>query len=339
MIKRYIFLAISQIFFPFFLVLFFISSVVLLIGIAGVTLVVKMNILDLGQLFIYSLPGTIFFIIPITFFTACVLGLSRLSYDYELLVFFSLGISPKQILKIFLPISLLVSIVLLMFSLAMIPLSKSAYSDFITQKKSVVDINIRPGEFGQKLGDWLVYVNEVNHNEYHQLVLFSSDGLSQESFIVANSGEVANNNGVFQLNLHNGDAYFAQNDEIRKVDFSNMSIKNKIEIANLSSYDLIGYWKSAFDGSSSSQARRFSQAIITSLFPIVSIFLIPLFGIANPRFHKNMSYVYILSSIGLYFLAMHILSQNAPFLGIIFLPTIWFIASYYLYKKFILKVY
>ncbi|PAF41414.1 LptF/LptG family permease [Helicobacter sp. 11S02596-1] len=338
MFKQYIFLAISQIFFPFFLVLFFISSIVLLIGIAGVTLVVKMGFLDLAQLFLYSLPGTVFFIIPITFFAACVLGLSRLSYDYELLVFFSLGISPKKVLKIFIPISLLVSVVLLMFSLVMIPLSKSAYSDFVAEKKSKVDINIRPGEFGQKLGDWLVYVNKANHNHYDNLVLFSSNGLGQESFIVAQSGVVNNKNGIFELNLYDGDAYFAQDNEIRKVDFKQMDLKNQTETLQLSSYDLINYWKKAFEDSPA-QARRFSQAILTSIFPIVSVFLIPLFGIANPRFHKNMSYIYILSGVGIYFLIMHIASQNVPFIGIFFLPLVWLFGSYYLYKRFILKFY
>lgn len=338
MVKKYIFLAISQIFFPFFLVLFFISSVVLLIGIAGVTLVVKMGAMDLALLFLYSLPGTIFFIIPITFFAACVLGLSRLCYDYELLVFFSLGISPKKILNFFVPISLLVSIVLLMFSLAMIPLSKSAYSDFIAEKRSKVDINIRSGEFGQKLGDWLVYVNEVNHNHYGQLVLFSSNELSQEGFIVANSGEVKNDNGIFEMILYHGDAYFAKDNEIKKINFEEMKLKNETPTPKLNSYDLISYWKKAFENNPA-QARRLAQAIMTSVFPIVSVFLIPLFGIANPRFHKNLSYVYILFGVGIYFLIMHIASQNIPFLGTILLPTLWLITSYYLYRRFISRVY
>lgn len=60
MIKHYLFMAVSQVFFSFFLVLFFISSIVLLISIASVTLVIKVSFLDLVQLFLYSLPGTIF---------------------------------------------------------------------------------------------------------------------------------------------------------------------------------------------------------------------------------------------------------------------------------------
>ena len=64
--KRYLFYSVAQIFLPFFIVLFFIASVVLLIGLATVTQFVKLNIWDLGQIFLYSMPNGIFFIIPIT---------------------------------------------------------------------------------------------------------------------------------------------------------------------------------------------------------------------------------------------------------------------------------
>lgn len=338
MFKDYLFRSISQIFFPFFLVLFFISSVVLLINLANITLVVKMDFIDLLLVFLYLMPGTIFFIIPITFFAACVLGLSRLSYDYELLVFFSLGISPKKILHFFLPISLIVSAVLLVFSLALIPLSKSAYSDFLAEKRTKIDVNIRAGDFGQKLGDWLVYIDRVDGNIYEELVLFSGTDLGQESFVVAQKGKVENDKGVFKLSLENGDAYFAKDDSIKKVHFKQMAIQSEAKKTNLSSYNLIAYWKRAF-GDSHSQARRLSQAILTSLFPIASVFLILLFGIANPRFHRNFSYLYILGAVVVYFLAVHILGENAPLLGILILPPIWVIGSYYFYRKKILSVY
>ncbi|MCE3039176.1 LptF/LptG family permease [Helicobacter anatolicus] len=338
MFKNYLFSSVSQIFFSFFIVLFFISSVVLLISIASITLVVKMNFVDLMLVFLYLLPGTVFFIIPITFFAACILGLSRLSYDYELLVFFSLGVSPRKILFYFIPTALLVSVVLLAFSLALIPLSKSAYSDFIAEKRTKVDVNIRAGDLGQKLGDWLVYIDSAKDNEYGGLVLFSGVDLGQESFVVAQKGRVENLEGVFKLSLDNGDAYFAKNNELHKVNFENMIIQSEVKKINLSSYDLVAYWKSAFEGKKS-QARRFAQAIMTSFFPLASIFLIPLFGIANPRFQKNLSYVYILGSVTLYFVLVHILSENIPFLGMVLLPVIWFFGGYYLFKKKILKVY
>lgn len=336
--QRYLFHSVAQIFLPFFIVLFFIASVVLLIGLATITQFIKLNAWDLGQIFLYSIPNGVFFIIPITFFCACVLGLSRLSFDYELLVFFSLGISPRKILAPFIGLSIFASIVLLFFSLALIPLSKSAYGNFMAQKRAEVNINIKAGEFGQKLGDWLVYADTAHDRHYEGLVLFSSNLESQEVFITAKEGEMSNNEGVFTLLLRNGSAYFAEPNKVERADFGQMLVHTKIDEINLSSYDLWAYWKSAFEGSSS-QARRLAQAIITSLFPIASIFLIPLFGIANPRFHKNLSYVYLLISVAGYFIAMHIFSQNAPFYGIFGLPLVWLTGSYFLYRKFVLRVY
>ena len=87
--------------------------------------------------------------------------------------------------KVFAPLSLLVSAILLVFSLILIPTSKSTYYGFLRQKKDKIDINIRAGEFGQKLGDWLVYVDKTKNNSYDNLVLFSNKSLSQESFILA----------------------------------------------------------------------------------------------------------------------------------------------------------
>ncbi len=338
MIKQYLHHSVAQIFMPFFVVLFFIASVVLLISLSAVTQFIKLSFLDLGQIFLYSIPNAVFFIIPITFFCACVLGLSRLSFDYELLVFFSLGISPRKILKVFIGLCVLASVVLLLFSLALIPISKSAYSNFMAQKRAEVNINIRAGEFGQKLGDWLVYVDGVEDKHYYGLVLFSSNLESKEAFIIAKEGEITNNDGIFTLFLRDGSAYFAESKEIQKVDFKKMKVNTKTDEVRLSSYDLLNYWKSAFEGNKS-QARRFAQAIMTSLFPVASMFLILVFGIANPRFHKNLSYVYLLVSVGGYFILMHILSQNAPFFGIIALPLVWFIGSYILYRHFVVKIY
>lgn len=65
MLKRYLFMSFAQVFFPFFVVLLFIASVVLLIDIAGRTYVVKMSFLDLGTLFLYLIPSSLFFIIQI----------------------------------------------------------------------------------------------------------------------------------------------------------------------------------------------------------------------------------------------------------------------------------
>lgn len=338
-IRQYLFLSFAKLFFIFFIILFFISSIVVLIGIAGVTFVIKISFSELLYLYMYSLPNSVFFILPITFFATAVLSLSKLSYDSELLVFFSLGISPNSIIKVFLPISVLTSITLLIFSLAIVPLSNSAYRNFIDEKKTSVDVNIKSGEFGQQLGNWLVYVDDVRDREYHNLVLFSKNGLEFESFILANKGEANNAFGVFEMDLHNGIAYIADSLDFKKIVFENMIVRSKISEPQLRSYDLLDYWSNAFDGSSKKLSRLFSQSILISLFPLFSIALLPLFGIANPRFHKNFSYLYIIVSILIFYTFTYIISSNIPLLGIVPFLVMWSVVSYLLYKRYILRFY
>ncbi|TLD96831.1 LptF/LptG family permease [Helicobacter jaachi] len=339
MLKRYLFMSFAQVFFPFFLVLLFIASVVLLIDIAGRTYVVKMSFIDLGTLFMYLIPGSLFFIIPITFFAALVLAISRLAYDYELMVCFSLGAKPLDIVKFFLPITLLATIILFVFSLIMLPLANSASKNFVAQKKADIDVNIKPGEFGQKLGDWLVYVDSAHKRIYQNLVLFSENGFEGDTFIVAESGKTNNNQGLFELNLAQGSSYFAKPEEIKRVDYETMSVRQNVGEPQLRGYDLFEYWSEAFSANSHQKLRKLAQAVIVSLFPIASIFLVPLFGIANPRFHSNMSYFYVIASVGLYFVLMHIASEHFALLGIVIIPLAWLLASFLLYKKFIAKFY
>ncbi|RAX53850.1 permease [Helicobacter sp. 16-1353] len=338
-IRNYLFLSFARLFFIFFIVLFFISSIVVLIGIAGVTFVVKISFSDLLQLYLYSLPNSVFFILPITFFATGVLSLSKLSYDYELLVFFSLGISPNSIIKVFLPISILISVTLLIFSLAIVPLSNSAYRNFIDEKKSSVDVNIKSGEFGQKLGDWLIYVDEAQNREYKNLALFSSANFESESFILAREGKANNIDSIFEIDLYDGIAYFAESYDIKKVVFENMIVRNKLGEPQLRSYDLYDYWKKAFDGSSQKTSRLFSQSILISLFPLFSVTLLPLFGVANPRFNKNFSYFYIITSIIIFYAFTYLVANYIPIFGIGILLSLWFLGSYLLYRRFILRFY
>lgn len=338
-IREYLFLSFCRLFFIFFIVLFFISSVIVLIGIAGVTFVIKISFLDLLQLYLYSLPNSVFFILPISFFVASSLTLSKLSYDYELLILFSLGVSPNTILRVFLPINILLTLILLVLSLALVPLSSSSYKNFISEKKSSIDVNIKSGEFGQKLGNWLVYVDSASNREYENLVLFSSEGVGLESFILAKKGTANNANNIFEINLFNGASYFAKNYDIKKIVFENMIVRSIIGEPVLKSYNLYSYWRESFLDTKSKEARVLSQSILVSLFPLSSIFLFPLFGIANPRFQKNLSYLYIITSILTFYIFTYFVSRNAPFWGIaVFIP-LWVCAGFYLYKKFILRFY
>lgn len=338
LLKKYILRSIAEMFFPFFFVLFFIASIILLLNIAMLTNGVRLSMSDLLQLYLYGIPANTFFVIALTFYSACILGLSKLSYDSEMLVFFSLGVSPKDIIKILLPLCALVSFVLFMFSFVMTPNSKQAYKDFISFKQNEININLKPGDFGQKIGDWLVYIDSKQDNIYHGIVLYANktDNIN-ENFIIAQSGKIENRQGILELVLYNGWAYFSDKDYLQRIEFKEMVVRNFLDNMKDSDYNVLTYWVSAFQGDYK-QLKRFSQSFCTSLFPLVSIFFILFFGIKNPRFHKNYAYFYVLGSGSSYLLLMYILSMNIPLLSLL-LPFIWLFIGWYLYGKYIKRFY
>lgn len=339
MYKKYFFYAFAQVFFPFFIVLFFVSSVILLITVSGSSYAVKLTFLDLAYLFLYSMPNMVFFIIPITFFASCVLAISRLAYDYELLVFFSLGVKPFALVKTFFPLTLIVSVTSLVFSLGAVPISKRAFDNFIERKKVDIDINLKAGEFGQKIGDWLVYAQSAEDRVYKDLVLFSMNGMSFENFISAQEGRLGNEGGIFGLTLERGESYLARRAEFKKVLFEEMKIKTRVGEAPLSGYDLVDYWQDAFTQNNHGKQRKFAKAVLIAIFPILSLFLIPLIGIANPRYHKNFSAFYIIGSIVLYFVLVQVLADAFPYSALVALPILWMVGSYFLYRIKIKPIY
>ena len=338
LLKRYVLGALGQMFFPFFFILFFISSIILLLNIAVLTSGIKLTMSDLAQLYLYGIPGNLFFVIAITFYAACVLALSRLSYDSEMLVFFSLGISPGQIIKLLLPLCLMVTAVLLLFSLIMVPLTKSTYKDFISYKRNTIDINIKPGDFGQKIGDWLIYVDDKIESKYEGLVLYSKNVTdSTSSFIVAKEGEINNKNGILELLLKKGEAHLGSGDSLQKIHFDEMVVRSPLNSSLLVSYSIYQYWLPAFQGSHS-RLRALAQALSISLFPIASIFFMVFFGVKNPRFQRNFSYLYALGSSSLYLLTMYVLSTQLA-LACLALPVVWLLAGRFLYDRFVKRYY
>ena len=112
-LKQYLYSQLAITFFPIFLGLFFITSVVFLVKIASLTSIITINFAELFTLYAYVIPQIIFYTMPISFFISLVITLSKLSSEYELTVITSFGLNPVNVLKIFFPITMLLSAILL----------------------------------------------------------------------------------------------------------------------------------------------------------------------------------------------------------------------------------
>ena len=163
-LNNYLYSQLAITFFPIFLGLFFITSIVFLVKIASLTSIITMDFFELFKLYAYSTSQIIFFTMPISFFISLVITLAKLASEYELTVITSFGLNPVNILKVFLPVTLLLSALLLVVSVGLIPKTKFLTKQFLDVKKKEANFNIKASEFGQKFGDWLIYINDIFSN-------------------------------------------------------------------------------------------------------------------------------------------------------------------------------
>ncbi|WP_026804162.1 LptF/LptG family permease [Aliarcobacter lanthieri] len=337
-LNNYLYSQLSLTFFPIFLGLFFITSVVFLVRIASLTSVITMNFFELFQLYSYTIPQIIFYTMPICFFISLAITLSKLSGECELTVITSFGLNPIKILKIFLPITIIVSMILLIISIGLIPKTKYLTKQFMEVKKKEANFNIKESEFGQKFGEWLIYINSKVDKNYQSVKLFKTEK-DQEHFIISKEAILDNEDGNLSFKLIDGKVFVIdeKEQEFNQVDYENMYINNAITGSSMenftTSYD---YWMQNFKLKKDTD--DFIFFVLTSIFPLISLFLVITFGYFNPRYEKNRTVAYSVLTIVIYFILVKYIGDK--FIHSIYLiPIFWILVSYFLYSKTIKKEY
>ena len=336
-LKQYLYSQLAITFFPIFLGLFFITSVVFLVKIAALTSIITLNFFELFKLFTYVLPQIIFYTMPITFFLSLVITLAKLASEYELTVITSFGLNPIKILKIFIPVTLLLSVMLLVISVGLIPKTKFLTKQFLDKKKLEANFNIKPSEFGQKFGKWFIYINAKDDKVYDEIKLFKTED-KKDQFIVSQTAVLDNDKGALSFKLSDGKAFIIDEKEFNQIDFKSMYINDSInegkERIFKGSYN---YWIKRIE--KKVELDDFTFYILTSLFPFLSLFLVITFGYFNPRYEKNRAVFYSLISIVLYYVLIKSIGDKILLHALYVIPTIWILGTYILYSKTIQKEY
>ena len=336
-LKQYLHSQLAITFFPIFLGLFFITSVVFLVKIASLTSIITLDFFELFILFSYVIPQILFYTMPISFFLSLVITLAKLASEYELTVITSFGLNPVNILKIFTPITLLLSAMLLVVSVGLIPKTKFLTKQFLDKKKKEANFNIKPSEFGQKFGDWLIYINGKEDRVYDEVKLFKTED-KKDQFIVSQTAVLDNDKGALSFKLSDGKAFIIDEKEFNQIDFKSMYINDSISDTKvgvfINSYE---YWKKSIRKKVDIDDLTFY--ILTSLFPLVSLFLVITFGYFNPRYEKNRAVFYSLISIVIYYVLIKSIGDKILLHALYVIPTIWVLGTYVLYSKTIQKEY
>ncbi|QKF68382.1 lipooligosaccharide transport system, ABC transporter permease component LptF [Arcobacter venerupis] len=336
-LKQYLFSQLAITFFPIFLGLFFITSVVFLVKIASLTSVITLDFLELFTLFSYVIPQIVFYTMPISFFLSLVITLAKLAGEYELTVITSFGLNPINILKIFAPITLLLTAMLLVISVGLIPKTKFLTKQFLEKKKKEANFNIKASEFGQKFGDWLIYINAKDEKVYDDVKLFKTDK-KNDQFIISQTAVLDNDKGSLSFKLNDGKAFIIDSKEFNQIDFKSMYINDSIADSKLGIFtDTYSYWKDNIKRNDNIDDLTFF--ILTSFFPFLSLFLVITFGYFNPRYEKNRAVFYSLISVVLYYVLIKSIGDKILLHAIYIIPVVWISGTYLLYSQTIKKEY
>ncbi len=335
-LRLYVLKNLSSVFFPIFLTLFAITSIIFLVKIASLTSVITMNFSELLLLYSLKIPLILFYTLPVTFFVSSVINISKISSEYELIVITSFGLSPLKILKILIPVSLLTSLLLMIISFILIPKSTYIENLFLNKKKQEVKFNIKPSEYGQKFGPWYMYVEGKEKNDYKNMMLYKNDN-GNDTFIIAKTARLHNNANSFTLELLNGTSSIIA-DDLTYVNFQKMTLNNQLpQIKQLKSLkDLINYW---IKNRSYKKSLTLIRNVLISLLPVISLLFYIALGYYNPRHQKNNASSYSIVFVILYILLLQQLSLSINFSVLFYLPMSWIFMSIFIYYIRIKKYY
>ncbi len=336
-LRNYLLSHFSQIYFSIFLPLYVIASVIMLVKIAAFTSIIQLNLFEMIKLYLFMLPDLLFYTLPITFFISAVMTVAKLSFDYEMIVIFSLGVKPSNILAFFARLALVQTVILVILFFIISPHTKNLYQSFIKVKKTEAKFNIEASEYGHKFGDWLIFVGENGEEgKFSDLILFNQQA-EEETLILAKHADVVTKDGVLKLQLDQGKGFNYSKDTLSQMSYRKMYI-NDTTVADTDEYrDTFQYWLSP--DKREKMTKKFTINALVALFPLLSVFLVPTIGIINARHQKGYTYIYIFTAVLLYYGLTFVLAKPLGLYTIALISFATLLSVTYLYYQKVLKRY
>ena len=336
LLDRYILRNFGHSFFPIFSALFLIMSVAFFIQISVQTSYLKVSLGEILELYLYYVPELLLYTLPVSYFAAAVISLSKLSFDLELIVLFALQGSVKHLMKPLGVIAALMMAILLITGLWLKPKAMLMSKELIYKKEDTSQLNLKPSEYGQKFGNWLLHVGEkYDDRNYGKLILFSRQK-DNDIFVRAEKGSILQSQGYFNLVLSNGETYNIASDGIKEIRYEEMRVNEKSSMTKLHFTDVIDFWIEWID---KRNPRDLSSAILTALFPLLSLLMIVSVGVVNPRHQKNRSSLYVILLITFYYSLTYGFGDRYPLYSVFVVPVAWLGLSYLMYRLRILGKY
>jgi len=332
-IKQYLLNNFTKSFLTLFIPFFIIISLIYNLKIAKLSAKITLSFYDFATLYLYFLPDIIFATVPLTFIGAIINSLTNLSQTNETTALFSIGYSPKSLIKFFLPIAILFTIFTTITSIFIIPYTTQSLNNFKAQKIYESKLKILPKKLSQNFGNQHIFIQENNNGIFKDVTMFSKQKDGNVQILIAQKGAIKNNNinSSSYLSLDNGILYRYKSDKFTIIDFKNMKLFSNSKYYSKKIINTKEFWKK--------YRKKFYYYILISLSPLFLLILYISFGIYNPRYSKNLSSVYIFISVLLIYNPAILARKYDSIYIVIATLFIWIVISILIFNKKLLKRY
>jgi len=314
-------------FMPFFVII----SIIYIIKISNISFKTNLDFVDFLTLFGYMLPHIIFATIPLSFIGAVINSFSKLSQENELIALFTLGYSPKKLLKYTFFISLLFSMLLSIAAIYVIPLANQKMDNFKKQKIYEAKLRILPKKLSQNFGNHHIFIEENNKNHFKNVTLFSQESGGYLQILISKSGSLEKNQTKNYLNLNNGSLYRYKDKNFQIIDFKNLKLYNNQQFFKSKILSPYKYWLK--------NKKDFFYYLLIAINPLFCFVILISFGVHNPRYQKNRASVYILISALIVYIPAMITKKNGNIYMFVSFLLFWIVLSFILYKRNLAKRY
>ena len=328
--KAFILENFTKSFLTLFLPFFVIISIIYIIKISNLSFKVNLNFTDFTILFLYMLPHIIFATIPLSFIGAIINTFAKLSQDNELIAMFSIGYSPKNLIKYCALLALLFSLLLTIITIYIIPYANQKMDNFKKEKIYEAKLKILPKKLSQNFGNHHIFIEENDHNKFKNVTLFSQEKGGYLQILLSKDGSLEKSKTLNSyLNLNNGTLYRYKDKNFQIIDFENLKLYNNQKLYKSKILTPIKYWKK--------NKKDFFYYMLIAISPIFIFVMLISFSIYNPRYQKNRAALYILlSALIVYIPAMYTKKNGNLYIFSAFL-LFWLIISFIIYKAKIAK--
>ncbi|MBM4270567.1 MAG: LPS export ABC transporter permease LptF [Deltaproteobacteria bacterium] len=235
-IDRYI---LREITFPFFMIVFVLTFVLLMgkiLQLMDLMINKGVSFFDISRLFLYLMPSFLVFTIPISLLVSILIGLGRLSGDNEITIFKASGISPYKILYPVAIASLIAFVITAAVSLYLVPHSKFATKNLLfAVAKKKASVGIKEKVFNDDFKGILLYAENIPvHGNFMEGVIVSDARfgrepntiIAQRAYLVSDPGQLS-----VTLRLEKGSTHTVDTNlkNYRKMDFSVYDVNLDIE--------------------------------------------------------------------------------------------------------------